>query len=92
MNEVLNSDLVHDEIMQRLEAGERPGPLVRHAGPELRHEIALRWFFHRNEQLGRVVRELGMTAREPDPARVITELKSGRCQLAPGTRPTCCAL
>lgn len=73
-----------DELVARLEAGERPGAVVRHAGPQLRHELALRWFNHRNEHLGRLVRELGLTAREPDEARVTSQLKAGRCQLAPG--------
>ncbi len=76
-----------ETLIRGLERGERPGPLVRHAGPQLRHELALRWFQSRNEHLGRVVRELKLTAREPDSARVVTQLKSGVGRLVPPDAP-----
>ncbi len=77
-------DPLLDALFKRLERGERPGAVVRHAGPAFRHEVALRWFTHRNEHLGRLVRDLGFTAEGPDVARVASQLKSGRCQLASG--------
>ncbi|GMU57971.1 MAG: hypothetical protein AMXMBFR33_71170 [Candidatus Xenobia bacterium] len=77
-------DPLLDALFKRLERGERPGAVVRHAGPALRHEIALRWFTHRNEHLGSLVRDLSFTALAPDAARVASELKSGQCRLASG--------
>ncbi len=77
-------DPLLDALFTRLERGERPGAVVRHASPAFRDELARRWFTHRNEHLGRLVRDLGFTARGPDAARVASQLKSGRCQLVPG--------
>lgn len=77
-------DPLLDALFKRLERGERPGAVVRHAGPALRHEIALRWFTRRNAHLASLVRDLGFTAQAPDAARVASELKSGLCRLKSG--------